>query len=120
MKERKHERRGQGEALPSLPRDQGTAYCSAHLFNNVPGVRGDVLVASWYAGGTTVVDYTDRSAPTEVGFYDPANGSVWASYFYNNFIFTNDIVRGVDVFLLSSKYRAGADRFDFLNPQTQE
>ncbi|HLF73344.1 MAG TPA: hypothetical protein VI524_03275 [Anaerolineales bacterium] len=103
-----------------IPRDQGTAYCSAHLFNNVPGVRGDVLVASWYAGGTTVVDYTDRSAPTEVGFYDPANGSVWASYFYNNFIFTNDIVRGVDVFLLSSKYRAGADRFDFLNPQTQE
>jgi len=113
---------GDGSLVSSfqIPRPQPGQYCSAHLFLNIPGVRGDVLVASWYAGGTTVIDYTDRSAPTEIGFYDPANGSVWASYFYNNFIFTNDIVRGVDVFLFSSKARAGADRFDFLNPQTQD
>ena len=103
-----------------IPRPQPAQYCSAHLFLNIPGVRGDILVASWYAGGTTVVDYTDRSAPVEIGYYDPANGLVWSSYFYNNFIFTNDIVRGVDIFLLSSQARAGADRFDFLNPQTQD
>jgi hypothetical protein len=103
-----------------IPRPQPGQYCSAHLFLNIPGVRGDVLVASWYAGGTTIVDYTDRANPVEVGYYDPANGLVWASYFYNNFIYTNDISRGVDVFLLSSKFRAGADMLDYLNPQTQE
>jgi len=103
-----------------IPRPQPGQYCSSHLFINIPGVRGDVLVASWYAGGTIAVDYTNRSAPTEIGYYDPANGLVWSSYWYNNFIYANDIVRGVDVFLFSDNARAGAQRLDHLNPQTQE
>jgi hypothetical protein len=103
-----------------IPRAQPGQYCSSHMFNNIPGVRGDVLVSAWYAGGTTVVDYTDRANPREIGYYDPANASVWSSYWYNNFIFTNDIVRGVDVFLLSDRARAGAKKLPYLNPQTQE
>ncbi|HKZ85115.1 MAG TPA: hypothetical protein VJ793_15800 [Anaerolineae bacterium] len=102
-----------------IPRPQPGQYCSSHLFNNIPGVRGDVLVASWYNGGTTIVDYTNRSAPREIGYFDPADGLVWSSYWYNNFIYANDIVRGVDVFLLSDRARAGALRLDYLNPQTQ-
>ena len=103
-----------------IPRPQPGQYCSAHMFNNIPGVAGDVLVAAWYAGGTTVVDYTNRASAKEIAYYDPAPGSVWSSYWYNGFIFTNDIVRGVDVFLLSDRARAGAKKLPYLNPQTQE
>lgn len=102
-----------------IPRDQGSDYCSSHLFNNIPGVRGDFLVASWYAGGTTVVDYTDRANPTEIAFYDPSGGSAWASYWYNNFIYSNDIPLGFNILKLSDAARAGADRLPYLNPQVQ-
>jgi hypothetical protein len=115
--------RESGQRLSSfqIPRDQGGAYCSAHMFNNIPGIRRDVLVAAWYNGGTTVVDFTDRADPTEIGFYDPANqvSGAWSSYWYNNFIYSNDITRGFDIFLLSDPIRAGADKLPFLNPQTQ-
>lgn len=103
-----------------IPRAQPSQYCSAHMFNNIPGVAGDVLVSAWYSGGTTVVDYTDRANAREVGYYDPAGGSAWSSYWYNGFIYTNDIPLGVDVVLLSDKVRAGATRLPYLNPQTQE
>lgn len=102
-----------------IPRSQGSDYCSSHLFNNIPGVRGDVLVASWYAGGTNVVDYTDRANPKEIAYYDPTGGSAWASYWYNNFIYSNDIPLGFNILQLSGPARAGADRLPYLNPQVQ-
>jgi hypothetical protein len=117
-----HSRRT-GRTLSSfqIPRDQGGAYCSAHMFNNIPGIRRDVLVAAWYNGGTTVVDYTNRTNPTEIGYYDPANqvSGAWSSYWYNRFIYSNDITRGFDVLRLGDPVTAGADKFRFLNPQTQ-
>jgi LVIVD repeat-containing protein len=104
-----------------IPRGQGGAYCSAHMFNNIPGIRRDVLVAAWYNGGTTVVDYTNRAHPTEIGYYDPANqvSGAWSSYWYNRFIYSNDITRGFDVLRLRDPVTAGADKLRFLNPQTQ-
>jgi hypothetical protein len=52
-----------------------------------------VLVAAWYIGGTTVVDFTDRPYPTEVGYYDTANqvSGAWSSYWYNNFVYSYDL-----------------------------
>jgi hypothetical protein len=102
-----------------IPRDQGGAYCSAHLFNNIPTDSGDFLVSSWYAGGVTVVDFNDRSAPTEIAYYDIPGNSVWSAYWYNGFIYGNDIPRGFDIYLLSDRVRAGARRVGALNPQTQ-
>ncbi len=111
--------RANGALLSSfqISRDQGGDYCSSHLFNNIPGVRGDVLVAAWYAGGTIVVDYTNRASPKEIGFYDPSGGSTWASYWYNNFIYSNDIPLGFNILKLSGPARAGADRLPTPHPQ---
>ena len=101
------------------PRHQGGAYCTAHLFNNIPTNRGNVLVASWYAAGTAVIDYTDPSNPREIAHFDPANTdtlrtSTWASYWYNGFVYAND---GTGPRLECSV--AGAKKVQVLNPQTQ-
>jgi hypothetical protein len=79
---------------------------------------------SWYEGGTSVVDFTNPSAPTEVAFYRATGGGgsadTWSSYWYNGKIYANDIVRGVDVFnivLPSTPYGA---TWTHLNAQTQE
>jgi hypothetical protein len=50
---------------------------------------------------------------------DPT-ASPLSSYWYNDFIYANDRARGVDVFLLSDRARAGARKFAYMNPQTQE
>ncbi|MGH3518946.1 MAG: LVIVD repeat-containing protein [Haloechinothrix sp.] len=116
-----------GEFLANykIPRaEQGT--CTMHNFNFVPLDKGrKVLVSAAYTGGTTVVDVDKlltgaSEADSEVGFYRPSGSNTWSSYWYNGFIYANDILRGVDIFLLSDRARAGARKLPYLNPQTQE
>jgi hypothetical protein len=116
-----------GEELASfkVPRaEPGT--CTMHNFNFLPLAKGrKVLVSSAYTAGTTVVDVDKllsgaSAAESEIGFYKPSGGNTWSSYWYNGFIYGNDIVRGLDVFLLSDRARAGARKLPYLNPQTQE
>lgn len=113
---------GNFQSSYQIPRNQGGAYCSAHMFNNVPGVKQDVLVSSWYGGGVTVVDFTDRSNPTEIGYYDPAGGSIWSAYWYNDYIYASDIPAGTR-FLQFTEKSPGRERsspFHEMNPQTQK
>ena len=91
-----------------------------HNFNTLPNTKRDVLVSSAYAAGTTVVDFSDRRNPTEVGHHDPHGANTWSSYWYNGHIWTNDGGRGVDVMLLSDKVRAGTQKLPHSNPQTQD
>jgi hypothetical protein len=115
-----------GELLSNykIPRSEA-GVCTMHNFNFIPRRDGKhVLVSSAYTGGTTVIDVDALNAgaseaAAEVGFYRPSGGSAWSSYWYNGFIYANDIARGVDIFLLSDKARAGAKKLDMLNPQTQ-
>ena len=108
-----------------VPRSE-TGTCTMHNFNFLPLSNGrKVLVSSAYTAGTTVVDVDKllggaTAAAAEVGYYKPSGGNTWSSYFYNGFIYANDIARGVDIFLLSDKVRAGARKLPYLNPQTQE
>ena len=102
-----------------IPRPQGSQICTMHNFNVIPTSRGYTLVAASNFGGTTVVDFTNPAAAREIAYYD-ADGSPWSSYWYNGFIYANDRLRGVDVFLLSDPARAGARKFPYMNPQTQE
>ena len=116
---------GQARGSYKIPRvEEGT--CTIHYFNFVPLTNNrKLLVSASYTGGTTIVD-VDRillgasAADAEVGFYRPEGGNVWSSYWYNGFIYTNDILRGFDVMLLSSEFRAGSRKFASMNPQTQE
>src|SRR6266542_3764002 len=60
---------------------------------------------------------------SEIGHYDvesPNQGSFWAAYWYNGFIYGSDIPNGFDSFLFSGPQRAGAQRLGHLNPQPQE
>jgi hypothetical protein len=103
-----------------IPRFEETGVCTAHLFNFLPGVRGYILASSWYTAGTSMVDATNPAAPKEIGFYDAANANTWSTYWYNDFVYANEIAgRGVDIFLFSDRARAGARRLPFMNPQTQ-
>ena len=75
-------------------------WCSAHLFNFVPGTYN--LVASWYAGGMSVIDLSTPQLPTEVAYYMGTGDDItnyWSAYWYDGRIWAND--RGVgrlDVF----------------------
>jgi hypothetical protein len=104
-----------------IPRPQGdVANCTMHNFNVIPVSGRYVLVSANYSGGTSVADFTDPANASEFGHFDPHGANTWSSYWYNNFIYTNDSGRGVDVVLLSDPVRAGARKFPYLNPQTQE
>ncbi len=116
-----------GEFLTNykIPRSVTDAPCTMHNFNFIPLRDRNVLVSAAYAGGTTVVDVDKliggaSESASEVGYYQPHGGNAWSSYWYNGFIYANDILRGVDVYLLSDKARAGARKLPHLNPQTQE
>ncbi len=104
-----------------VPRVQGDLpNCTMHNLNTLPTTKRNVLVSSAYAAGTTVVDFTDRMNPTEVGHHDPHGANTWSSYWYNGHIYANDGGRGFDVMLLSDRVRAGAQKLPHSNPQTQD
>jgi hypothetical protein len=69
------------------------------------------------------VNFDNPAAPKEDGFYDaqlPQSANTWSSYWYNGFIYANDITRGLDVFSFASPAHRNARRLSRLNPQTQE
>jgi hypothetical protein len=96
-----------------------------HNFNFLPLRDGrKVLVSSAYTAGTTFVDVDAlvagaSTAEAEIGFYRAHATNTWSSYWYNGHAYGND-ERGLDVYLLSDRARAGAKKLPYLNPQTQE
>ncbi|MEP6910198.1 MAG: hypothetical protein ABI896_07195 [Actinomycetota bacterium] len=108
-----------------IPRPQGSTYCSVHNGNIIPVVGRYLLVAAWYGGGTSVVDFTDPTNPREIAFYVGTGTSrqradTWSSYWYNGKIYANDISRGIDVFDLVLPNTPYGYPWAHLNPQTQE
>jgi hypothetical protein len=100
--------------------------CVSHNGSLIPTKDGrDLLVQAWYQGGTSVIDFTDRSNPREVAYFDrgpvdPAAGlgGHWSSYWYNGKVYGNEIARGFDVFQSSVGDRSFKQ--PYLNVQTQE
>lgn len=72
-----------------------TDWCTAHNLNFVGKTRQAVV--SWYTGGTSVVDFSDPTLPEEIAFFQPADTDVWSAYYFDGFIYTNDLQRGIDV-----------------------
>jgi hypothetical protein len=103
-----------------IPRaNTDTENCVAHNGSLIP-VRGrDIMVQAWYQGGVSVWDFTDSRAPKEIAWWergplDAARltlGGSWSAYWYNGFIYSNDIQKGLDVLdlrdprVLSAKWR---------------
>jgi hypothetical protein len=70
-------------------------WCTAHNLNFVGKTRQAVI--SWYTGGTSVVDFSDPTLPTEVAYFWPDDANSWSSYFFDGRIWVNDLNRGIDV-----------------------
>ena len=106
-----------------IPRPQGS-YCSVHNGNVIPVLGRYLFVAAWYFGGTSVVDFTNPTQPTEIAYFDPdgspTTGETWSSYWYNGRIYANDMRRGQDVFNLLTPYVPYGQQWTHLNAQTQE
>ncbi|MBW3665166.1 MAG: hypothetical protein KY469_18895 [Actinobacteria bacterium] len=119
-----------------LPQPVEAGGCTAHQFNVVPLRSGrDVLVAGWFLGGTTVVDFTDPDNPEQIAHYraepdDPERRSnPWSSYWYNGFVYANNTFdgdftpkteRGFDVFAVDDPRLKDHIRLNRFNFGTQE
>ncbi|MEV8531644.1 hypothetical protein [Streptomyces sp. NPDC051211] len=114
-----------------IPRHQAnTENCVAHNGSLIPvGGGRDIMVQAWYQGGLSVWDFTDSAKPKEIAFFergpvDPnalALGGSWSAYYYNGHIYSNDIVKGLDVLRIDD-WRTESAKWvwmDRLNVQTQ-
>jgi hypothetical protein len=110
--------------------------CVAHNGSLIPIPGRDVMVQAWYQGGISVFDWTDAAHPKEIAFFDRGpidstkmvGGGAWSSYWYNGYIYSSEIARGLDIFELLpspliSKNELDAAKsvhLDYLNVQDQQ
>ena len=57
-------------------------YCSSHLGIPVPSKDRYLLVNAYYRGGSSVIDFTDPTAPREIAYADKAGTNTWSAYTY--------------------------------------
>ncbi|WP_425961605.1 LVIVD repeat-containing protein [Streptosporangium sp. DT93] len=119
---RKLERRGYFK----IPREQAAdENCVAHNGSLLPVPGKDIMVQAWYQGGVSVWDFTDATAPKEIGFFErgPVQGvgGSWSAYYYNGHIYSSDITRGLDVLRIDDPLTDPAAKVTLkeLNAQTQ-
>jgi hypothetical protein len=113
-----------------IPRHQAdTENCVAHNGSLIPVPGRDIMVQSWYQGGVSVWDFTDSANPVEIGYWErgPLSndelilGGTWSAYYYNGYIYSSDIQKGLDVLDIRDRRTAPAKsvRYDEFNPQSQ-
>jgi hypothetical protein len=57
-------------------------YCSSHLGIPVPAEDRYLLVNAFYRGGSSVIDFSDPTAPKEIAFADLDGTNTWSAYTY--------------------------------------
>ena len=111
-----------------IPRtNSNTENCVAHNGSLIPVAGKDIMVQAWYQGGISVFDFTDSANPTEIAWFDrgPVSdtrlvlGGSWSAYYYNGYVYSNDIQRGLDVLEVTDPAAQSDVRIDRLNPQSQ-
>ncbi|MFI8002960.1 LVIVD repeat-containing protein [Streptomyces sp. NPDC086010] len=106
-----------------------TEVCVAHNGSLIPVKGRDLMVQAWYQGGVSVWDFTDSSKPKEIAYFERGPVSTdavttagpWSAYYYNGYIYSNDIAKGFDVLKLDDRRTDPAKRVRLpeLNVQTQ-
>ncbi|WP_327685425.1 LVIVD repeat-containing protein [Streptomyces sp. NBC_00467] len=103
--------------------------CVAHNGSIIPVKGRDIMVQAWYQGGISVWDFTNSSRPQEIAFFERGpvtldqvtTAGPWSAYYYNGYIYSNDIAKGLDVLKLNDRRTDPAKRVRLheLNVQTQ-
>src|SRR2546426_239782 len=109
--------------------------CVAHNGSLVPIPGRDIMVQAWYQGGISVFDWTDPAHPKEIAYFDRGpmdstkfvGAGSWSAYWYNGYIVSSEIARGLDILELQpsgflSQNEIDATKlvhFDYLNVQDQ-
>jgi hypothetical protein len=110
--------------------------CVAHNGTLIPIPGRDIMVQAWYQGGISVFDWTDPAHPREIAYFDRGpmdstklvGAGSWSAYWYNGYIVSSEISRGLDIFELQpsgfiSQNEIDAAKlihFDYLNAQDQQ
>ncbi|MFE9245462.1 LVIVD repeat-containing protein [Nocardiopsis sp. NPDC006938] len=112
-----------------IDRHQGDQVCVAHNGSLIPVPGQDYFVQSWYQGGISVIDFNDPANPREIGYFDAdsrvepgiQDNDTWSTYYYNGYVYSSDIDRGLDVLKLTDPRLRAAERvrYEEFNPQTQ-
>ncbi|WP_344937442.1 hypothetical protein [Sphaerisporangium flaviroseum] len=125
------DRKLQRRAYFKIPRNQTSAEnCVAHNGSLIPVPGKTVMVQGWYQGGISVVDFTDADHPKEIAYVErgpvgddgePTVGGSWSAYYYNGYIYSSDITKGLDVISIDDPITdpAKSVKVDELNAQTQ-
>ncbi|HEX7050186.1 MAG TPA: hypothetical protein VF188_08305 [Longimicrobiales bacterium] len=109
--------------------------CVSHNGGLIPVPGRDIMVQGWYQGGVNVFDFSDPEHPFEIAYFDrgpvDANerviGGSWGAYWYNGYIYSSELSRGLDVLeLVPSEFLSKNEieaaklvRLEQYNPQSQ-
>jgi hypothetical protein len=112
-----------------------TENCVAHNGGLIPVPGRDIMVQGWYQGGVSVVDFTDPKKPVEIAYFDRGPiadstlviGGSWGAYWYNGYIYSSELTRGLDIlrlkpseFLTQNEIDAAVSvKMEQYNPQSQ-
>jgi hypothetical protein len=107
---------------------QETENCVAHNGSLIPVPGKDIMVQGWYQGGVSIWDFTDSDAPKEIGFFERGPferegiAGSWSAYYYNGYIYSSDIQKGLDVIAIDDPLTNPAKKvtMDDFNVQTQK
>ncbi|MEY9490183.1 hypothetical protein RKD26_005977 [Streptomyces calvus] len=95
-----------------IPRHQAdTENCVAHNGSLIPVKGRDLMVQAWYQGGVSVWDFTNSSKPKEIAYFERGplstdsivTGGSWSAYYYNGYIYSNDMAKGFDVLQIDDR-----------------
>ena len=125
----------------------------SHNGGLIPVPGRDIMVQGWYQGGVSIMEFTDPDHPQELGYFDrgpidppqgadvpvtptPAApggrarstiGGSWGAYYWNGYIYSSEMARGLDILELLPSDQLSANeiaaaklvRFEEYNPQSQ-
>ncbi len=110
--------------------------CVAHNGTLIPVPGRDIMAQGWYQGGVSVFEWTDPAHPREIAYFDRGpmdstklvGAGSWSAYWYNGYIISSEISRGLDIFELTPNAlltqneidAAKLVHFDYLNAQDQQ
>lgn len=66
--------------------------CTSHFYNFIPGTS--LLTVGWYKSGMIVVDYSNRTRPTEHAVFTPTGGDFWSAYYWHGHVYGNSFGGG--------------------------